>query len=163
MLRDHCTFCWREKRGGFGLIEYVSNSINLRELLGGVCLSWNLSRNLPCNLSWNMSYWKNVKKISHGLSEFASSPPHEGGPNVQSERPCNLIHNPPGKTPCRLFIYEVFFGPLGLHLHVWNEFGRSPPFWPMRALRLQWSQAFNLVCEVALIFLFAKSGHLSEL
>ena len=39
---------------------------------------------------------------------------------------------------------------LGLHLCVWNELGRSPPFRPMRALRLQWSFAFNLVCEVAL-------------
>ena len=28
-----------EKRGSFDLIQYVSNSTNLRELLGGVCLS----------------------------------------------------------------------------------------------------------------------------
>ena len=32
-----------EKRGGFGLIQYVSNSIKLRESPGGVCLSHNLS------------------------------------------------------------------------------------------------------------------------
>ena len=34
---------------------------------------------------------------------------------------------------------------------VWSELGRSLPFRPMRALTLPWSQAFNLVCEVALI------------
>jgi hypothetical protein len=66
-----------------------------------------------------------------------------------------LIHSPPCRTPCKLFIHKVFFGPLGLHLHVWSELGRSPPFQPMRALRVQWSRAFKpgfkLVCEVALI------------
>ena len=39
MLQDHRIFCWQKNRGGFGLIYYVSNSTNLRELLGGVCLS----------------------------------------------------------------------------------------------------------------------------
>ena len=83
---------------------------------------------------------------NHSLPKFASSPPLGGRPDVNSGRPWNLIHSP----PCRLFIYEVFLGPLGLHLHVWSELGRSPPFRPMRALRLQWSWAFNLVSEVAL-------------
>ena len=45
-------FVGGKKRGGFGLIYYVSNSINLRESLGGVCLSrnmfWNMSYNMPC-------------------------------------------------------------------------------------------------------------------
>ena len=50
--------------------------------------------------------------------------------------PWNLIHSPPCRTPCRCFIHEVFFGHLGLHLCVWSELGRSPPFRPMRALRL---------------------------
>ena len=54
------------------------------------------------------------------------------------------------RTPCRLFIHEIFFGLLGLHLRVWSELGRSPPFQPMRALRMQGSRAFSLVCEVAL-------------
>ena len=39
---------------------------------------------------------------------------------------------------------------LGLHLLVWSELGRSPPFRRMRALTLPWSRAFSLVCEVAL-------------
>jgi hypothetical protein len=56
----------------------------------------------------------------------------------------------PCRTPCRLFVHELFLGPLGLHLLVWNELGRSPPFQPTRALTLPWSGAFNLVCEVAL-------------
>ena len=83
-------------------------------------------------------------KINHGLPEFTSGPPNEN-----FGRPRNVIHSP-RCTPCKLFIHEVFFGPLGLHLSVWSELRRSPPFRPMRALRLQWSQAFNLVCEVAL-------------
>ena len=33
---------------------------------------------------------------------------------------------------------------------MWSELGQSPPFRPMRALRLQWSRASSLVCEVAL-------------
>ena len=59
--------------------------------------------------------------------------------------------------------YEVLFGPLGLHLRVWSELGRSLPFRPMRALRLQCSRAFSLVCEVALGsklgMTFSYSGH----
>ena len=38
MLQDHCVLCWRKKKGGFDLIQYVSNFINLRELFGW-CLS----------------------------------------------------------------------------------------------------------------------------
>ena len=105
--------------------------------------------NLPWNMSWIMSCWK--KKIkNHGLPEFSSDPPLGGGPDANSGRPCTLIHSPPCRTPCRLFIHELSFGPLGLHLLVWSELGRSPPFQPMRALTLPWSRAFNLVCEVAL-------------
>ena len=89
---------------------------------------------------------KNLK--NHGLPEFASGPPLGGRPDVNSGRPWNLIHSPPCRTPCRLFIHEVFFGPLGLHLRVWSELGQSPPFRPMRALTLQWSWAFSLVCEL---------------
>ena len=89
---------------------------------------------------------KNIKK-SHSLLEFAAGPP---GLDANSGRPWNLIHSLSCRTSCRLFIHEVFFGPLGLHLGVWSELGRSLPFWPMRTLRLQWSQAFSLVCEMAL-------------
>ena len=92
-----------------------------------------------------------ISKKSHGLLEFVSGPPLGGGLDENSGRPWNLIHSPPCRTPCRLFIHEVFFGPLGLHLRVWSELGRSLPFRPMRALRLQWSRALSLVCEVALI------------
>ena len=90
------------------------------------------------------------KRKSHGLLEFASSPPLGGRSDANHGRPCTLIHNQPCRTPCRLFIHKLFFGPLGLHLLVWSELGRSPPFRPMRTLTLPWSRAFNLVCEVAL-------------
>jgi hypothetical protein len=81
---------------------------------------------------------------------FASDPTLRGGPDEYSGRPCTLIHSPPCKTPCRLFIHKLSFGPSGLHLLVWSELGRCPPFRPMRALTLPWSRAFSLVCEVAL-------------
>ena len=87
---------------------------------------------------------------NHGLLKFALGPPLGGRPDVNSGRAWNLIHSLPCRTPCRFFIHEVFFGPLGLHLRMWSELGWSPPFRPMRALRLQWSWAFSLVCEVAL-------------
>ena len=103
---------------------------------------------------------KTTIKNSQGLPEFASSLPQspslEGGPNDYPKRSWNLIHSPPCRTPCRLFIHVVFFGPLGLHLRVRSEVGRSPPSRPMRALRLRWSRAFSLVCEVALNYHVVK-------
>jgi hypothetical protein len=140
-----------EKKGGYDLILYVSNFINLRELFGGVCQSWNLFWNLPWDLSWNLSCWKKYWKI-HGLPEFLLDAPLGGGSNANSGRPCTLVYIPPFRTPCRLFIHKLFFGPVGLHLLVWSELGLSPPFRPMRALTLPWSRAFSLVCEVALTF-----------
>jgi hypothetical protein len=64
-------------------------------------------------------------------------------------RPCTLIHNLPCRPPCRFFIHEIFLGPLGLHLLVWNELGWSPPFRPMRALPLPRSGTFSLEYVVA--------------
>ena len=92
---------------------------------------------------------KTLKK-KHDLMEFASGPPLRGGYDANSGRPCTLIHNLPCSTPCRLFIHELFFTPSDLHLLVWNEHGRSPPFRPMRPLTLPWSRTSNLMCEVAL-------------
>ena len=54
-----------------------------------------------------------------------------------------LIHSPPCRTPCRLFIHELSFGPLGLHFLVWSELGWSLPFRPMRALTLPWSKGLQ--------------------
>ena len=54
----------------------------------------------------------------------------------KNQKSWNLIHSLPCRTSCKIFIHKVLFGPLGLHLHVWSELGRSPPFRPMRALRL---------------------------
>ena len=90
-------------------------------------------------LSWNLSCWNFFLKNSCFLGICVM----KVSLTKISERTRNLIHSPSCRTPCRLFIHEVFFGPLGLHLRVWSERGRSPPFRPMRALRLQWSQAFQ--------------------
>ena len=41
------------------------------------------------------------------------------------------------------FIYDDFFGSIGLNLLMWSEFGRSWPFWPMRGLGIQRTHAFS--------------------
>ena len=55
-----------------------------------------------------------------GLPKFASNPPLGGRPDENFGRPWNLTYSPPCRTPCRLFIHEVLFGPSGLHLCVWS-------------------------------------------
>ena len=103
---------------------------------------------------------KQTNKLQKNLdhSKLASGPPLEGMPDVNFGRDETLSIVCHVGLSCRLFIHEVFFGPLGVHLRVLSELGRSPPFQPMRALRLQWSWAFSLVCEVAL-----KFGNLGDL
>jgi hypothetical protein len=50
----------KEVRIWFNIISF--NFINLREIFGGVCQSWNILWNiiwnLPWNMSWNLSCWK---------------------------------------------------------------------------------------------------------
>ena len=46
--------------------------------------------------------------------------------------PWNIIHNVSNGNPCRLFIHEISFGPLRLHLLVWSKPKQSQPFQPMR-------------------------------
>jgi hypothetical protein len=126
------------KKGGFGLIYCVSKFYYFKRII------W-----------WCLSVLKSIlleKIVKKGrdLPECSSGPPPRGGADANYGRPWNLIHSSLCRTPCRLFIHEVFFRPLSLHLHVWSELGRSLSFPPMRALRLQWSWAFSLVCEVAL-------------
>ena len=99
-----------------------------------------------------MSWWRKKLKKSWSPGNFVR-PTLRGGPDENSGRPCILIHSPPCRTPCRLFIHKLFIGPLGLHLLVWSEVGQSPPFRPMRALTLPWPRAFSLVCEVALTWI----------
>jgi hypothetical protein len=106
---------------------------------------WN---NLGCYLNNLGNHWQ--LPHYHGLPEFASGLPLGGGSDTNFGKPCTLIHNLPCRTPCGLFIHKLSFGPLGLHLLVWIELGQSPQFLLMRALTLQWSWAFSLVCEVAL-------------
>ena len=60
---------------------------------------------------------KNIEK-SHGLVEFALGPPLEDGLDANFGRPCTVIHDLACRTSCRLFIHELFFEPLGLHLSV---------------------------------------------
>ena len=149
MLQDHCIFCWR-KRGEDLVKHNMSQPLPIWDSYLVVFVYPRIRPwNLPWNVSWNVSCWENILK-NNGLPKFAEGLPLGGRPDVNSGRPWNLIHSPSCRTPCRLFIHEFFFGPLGLHLRVRSELGRSPPFRPMRALRSQWSWAFSLVCEVAL-------------
>ena len=85
MLRDHCIFYWWKKRGGFGLIEYVSNSTNLREF---VCSEFVLESILEFVMKFAMKFVQ-LKKVlkNHGLLKFVSGPPLGGRPNENSGRP----------------------------------------------------------------------------
>ena len=47
---------------------------------------------------------KSIRK-SHRLPELASDPPRGVGPDENYGRPWNLIHSPPCRTSCRLFIH----------------------------------------------------------
>ena len=76
--------------------------------------------------------------------------PLGGGPYTNSSRLWNIVHSMACKNSCRLFIHDYCFGPLGLHLLVWSELGRSWPFWPMRDLKLHWLHVFNPVWEMAM-------------
>jgi hypothetical protein len=93
---------------------------------------------------------KKISRKSHGSPMFAVGQPLGCGLNEIFKRPWNLIHNPPCRTPCRLFIHEFFLDLLDLHLRVWSGLGRSPPFRPTRALRWQRPWAFSRVCGVGL-------------
>ena len=109
-------------------------------------ITWLCLSILKCILESAMqSVMLEIQKKIHDLSKFSLDPLLA---IKNSRRPWNCIHsNPPCRTPCRLFIHEVLFGALSLHLRR-SALGRSPPFRPMRTLRLQWSRAFSLVCEV---------------
>ena len=63
-----------------------------------------------------------------------------------------LVNYAPLSTTCHVELHvdlsSTNFMSLGLHLLVWSELGRSPPFRPMRARTLPRSGAFSLVGEV---------------
>jgi hypothetical protein len=66
---------------------------------------------------WNSFYWKIYQKVHD---------PPRGGLDENSGRAWNLTDSPPCRTPCKLFIHEVFFRPLDLHLHM--NLGGLHPF-----------------------------------
>ena len=127
-------FFWRKKRGKSGSIYYVSNSINLRESLGGVCLSWNLSWILLRNLAVQYILLEKILRKTSWDHQTLSRVHHVDFSSMKSS-----------------------LGLLSLHLHVWSGLGQSPPFRPTRALRWQRSWAFSHVYEVAVRVLAACS------
>ena len=136
---------WSENEPCCGIIAYFVGGKDRRIWFNIICLKlyqfkrttwWSLSvlehvlesvMEYAMQYVINLSCWKKYSK-SHGLSKFVSDPPLGGRPDANSGRPCTLIHSMPCRTLCRLFIHKLFFGPLGLHLLVWSELGRSPPF-----------------------------------
>jgi hypothetical protein len=115
-----------------GICLGICPAICLEIYLGGIFY-------LKVMVSWNLRH-----------THFFGGGLLGGGPDENSGRPWNLIHSLSCRTSCRLFIHEVIFGPIGLHLHVWSELRQSPPFRPLKTLRLHWSRAFSLVCELGL-------------
>jgi hypothetical protein len=79
-----------------------------------------------------------------------------GGLDANYGRLCTLDHNMPCRTLCRLFIHELFLGPLGLHLLVWSELEWSPPFRPMRALTLH-GQGPSTLCVKWPLLVYLRS------
>ena len=73
-----------------------------------------------------------------------------GGPNVSYDIAWNIVYDPSHKNLCRLFIHDCFFGHLGLHLPMYIGLICSRTFRPMRDLRMQWSRAFNRMCEMVI-------------
>jgi hypothetical protein len=97
----------------------------------------------PYQLSKALDFW-------HCMWKFVSNLPLGDGLDANSNKPWNIIHSMPCRDPCVLFVHDNFFEPLSLHLLTWRELERSRPFRSMRDLRMQWSRALNLVCEVTL-------------
>jgi hypothetical protein len=57
--------------------------------------------------------------MCHETYHAGSYPKNHGLPeDANFRRPCNFIHSPPCRTSCRVFIHEIFFEPLDLHLRV---------------------------------------------
>jgi hypothetical protein len=95
----------------------------------------------PC--SWNCGGpWSSSKGCTTDMvwQNLYQALPLRGGPAANSDKPWNFICH------VDLSIHEIFFGPLGLHILVWSELGRSRPFRPMRDLRMQWRRPFSPVC-----------------
>ena len=108
-------------------------------------MSWNM----PCNMSLNLIYWKKYFK-RQGHRKFVPSPPLGGGFDKNSGR-CETL------STVRHVRLHVDFLSMKSSLGLWDftfmcevNLDGLPPLQPMRALRMQWSWAFNLVCEVAL-------------
>ena len=102
-----------------------------------------------------MSLWGSLILVQrpyhwHGLLGFVSCLPLGGGNDTISSKSWNNIYTMSCRNSSRFFIYDNIFGPWGLYLLVWSELGQSQPFSSMRDLRMQWSWAFRLVCQVAL-------------
>jgi uncharacterized protein Usg len=63
-----------------------------------------------------------------------------------------MIRSMPSRKPCKLYIHlaavTYSVGPSSV---VWSELELAPRFPPMRVLKLYWSRALSLVCEVAFV------------
>ena len=73
-------------------------------------------------------------EIDHGFF-CVSSLPLGGGPDANPGKPWNAINSLSCRSPCKLFIDDNLFKPLGLHLLEWSELGRLRPCQSMRDLR----------------------------
>ena len=82
---------------------------------------------------------------SYGLLEFALGQFQRGRQDANSNKlwESNNCQWLPYRTPCRFFIYNILFGPEGLHLLLWSELWWSLLFRPMRALSFQWSRGLH--------------------
>ena len=99
-------------------------------MFGPILPSWNSLLIRPVVIMW---LWRPLILIQrsyhrHGLLDFALDLPLEGELDANANRLRNTIFSLPHENPCRLFVHDDFFWPLGLHLLVWSELRQSPPF-----------------------------------
>lgn len=89
---------------------------------------------------WKPYHWHNLPKFAWNLTL-------RGGPNVNSSRPQNIIHNLPHRNPCRRFIHDNFLwtlkpSPPSAEANV----DGSPPSRPTRDLQRPRSRALVHTC-----------------
>ena len=85
----------------------------------------------------------------HGLLGFVWGLCPRGGFWKSSRWLWNMIRSMPWRNPHGLHIHLASTYSVGPSRVVWSELGLAPLFLPMKVLAMQWSQAHNLVCEVA--------------
>ena len=150
MLWDRCIFCSQKREGRIRFNVLWLEPTNLRTLLGGGYLTWNLAWNVPCNLPKICHAWKNIKKVTvswnlrraHLLRVGLAKIPGDHKTGLSIVRHVGL-HVDFSSTKSSLGLQAVTFV-CEVNLASLRPFNQ----WELVDCNGHW--AFNVVCEVAL-------------